>query len=306
MLLVPKTLLVGEGRGSEQAHGSGRCVFAVWICKWPRAGVFSQLVDNALVYVCPKGMAPLSMRTIQVDYAALSPRLAVIPHPLNFSPSFDVQNMDQTLNEQRRTGQPVEYTTKKMSELTSTQNEFIYNELWHVFRVNLAPKIQHKLDECSHDAYLAVRAKLAMEGRNEQLVRAWTGKTNAVEVLPTFGRNIRRPEGAAAQTMPATDVADSAIRTTSASSADVGGERRAGTGTARPAHGRDVCARGEGDGAVNASAYSMGGGGNGNDGGPRGHLAGSTANDQGRQQREQRHDPEELQVRKGATPIPYP
>ncbi len=206
--------------------------------------------------------------------------------------------MDQSLNEQRRLGLPIEYTAEKMSELTSTQNEFIFSELGHVCRMNLAPKIQHKLDECSHDAYLAVRAKLVMEGRREQLVREWTGKTDAVEGPPTFGRNIRSQEGAAAQPMSAADGAVSAQRTASASSVEARGERWEGEFTARPTQGRGSCARGEGDGAVNGYAYTVGGGSSGSDVGPRGAFAGSAASDQGWQQGEQRHDSEGLRVRK--------
>jgi len=230
----------------------------------------------------------------------------MISHPLSIGPSFGTQQMNQTLNEQRRTGRPIEYTPETMFELTNIQNEFIYNELWHVFRVNLAPKIQHMLDECSHDAHLAVKAKLEIEGRREQLFSASTGEMGTIEGLLTSGRNIGRQAAAAAPPMPPRDWAVSAQKPTPSSSVGAGGEWRAGKGTATAPHERGLCARRKGGGAVNGSAHTMGGGDCGSEMGPRGHLAGKPASDHGQAQGEERHDPEGSQVKRGATSIQYP
>jgi len=192
--------------------------------------------------------------------------------------------MGEILRNRRKTGEPIKYTTEEMSQLTKTQNEFIYIELWHVFKMDVAPKLNHKLEGFSRDAYDAVAHKMLNETR-KQPTYVGTEPTTTDACNSAGGCDNGRQEGAMALLPQPTHWTISAQPTAFEPPVATDRERRAGEGEVRPylhlAHGGELCAGGDGGGRSCAFAPALGSsGGCGSKIGPRGILVGQTASDQ--------------------------
>ncbi len=203
--------------------------------------------------------------------------------------------MDQVLKHRRTTGEPIKYTTEEMSQLIKTQNEFIYIELWHVFKTDVAQKLNPKLERFSQDAYDAVAHKLLNETSKQPTPAAATEPTRMDSCNIAGGCNTGRQEGATKPLLPPTHWTISAQSTASEPRVVAGGERRAGDGEVKPcpdlARGEEVYAGGDGGGRSCASAPVEGSGGCGSNIGPHGILVGRTASDQEGGRRQVREAP---------------